>query len=150
MCWKTTATMCSPLNCVQLIKINLPINGFYFSFVHVSVNVSLLEPQEMKNEPSGRHKHSIIVARWIRCVFSSGGSSLDSIYFCTRVEGCTEHKYFHQTTVGDYSLLPATEELHAKECENEDEEEEEEDEGDDGLHGVHQRDDQVSQRRPIP
>lgn len=47
-------------------------------------------------------------------------------------------------------MLPATEELHAKECKDNDEEEEEKDEGDDGLHGVHQRDDQVSQRRPIP
>lgn len=47
-------------------------------------------------------------------------------------------------------MLPATEELHAKESKDNDEEEEEEDEGDDGLHGVHQRDDQVSQRRPIP
>lgn len=47
-------------------------------------------------------------------------------------------------------MLPATKELHAKECKDNDEEEEEEDEGDDGLHGVHQRDDQVSQRRPVP
>lgn len=47
-------------------------------------------------------------------------------------------------------MLPATKELHSKECKDNDEEEEEEDEGDDGLHGVHQRDDQVSQRRPVP
>lgn len=48
------------------------------------------------------------------------------------------------TSVGISGLLPATEELHAKESEDDDEEEEEEDEGDDGLHGIHQRDDQVS------
>lgn len=47
-------------------------------------------------------------------------------------------------------VLPATKELHAKESKDDNEEEEEEDEGDDGLHGVHQRDDQVSQRCPIP
>lgn len=47
-------------------------------------------------------------------------------------------------------MLPATEELHAKERKDNDEKEEEEDEGDDGFHGVHQRDDQVSQRCPVP
>lgn len=47
-------------------------------------------------------------------------------------------------------MLPATKELHAKESENNNEEEEKEDQGDDGLHGVHQRDDQVPQRRPVP
>lgn len=47
-------------------------------------------------------------------------------------------------------MLPATEELHAKQRKDYDEEEEEEDEGDDGLHGVHQRDNQVSQRCPVP
>lgn len=47
-------------------------------------------------------------------------------------------------------MSPATEELHAEECKDDDEEEKEENEGDDGLHGVHQRDDQVSQRRPVP
>lgn len=47
-------------------------------------------------------------------------------------------------------VLPATEELHAEECKDNDEEEKEENEGDDGFHGVHQRDDQVSQRRPVP
>ena len=41
------------------------------------------------------------------------------------------------------NVLPATEELHAKQCKHHDEEEEEEDEGDDGLHGVHQRHHQV-------
>lgn len=46
--------------------------------------------------------------------------------------------------------LPSTKKLHAKESKDDDEEEEEEDEGDDGLHGVHQRDNQVSQRCPIP
>lgn len=47
-------------------------------------------------------------------------------------------------------VLPATKELHAKQRKDDNEEEEEEDEGDDGLHGVHQGDDQVSQRCPIP
>lgn len=61
-----------------------------------------------------------------------------------------KHKYCPQGTVCDYLLLPATKELHAQECENNDEEEEEKNKRDDGLHGVHQRDDQVSQRRPIP
>ena len=50
----------------------------------------------------------------------------------------------------DFLLLPATEELHAQKRKHQDEEEEKENEGDDGLHGVHQRDHQVSQRRPIP
>ena len=58
--------------------------------------------------------------------------------------------FFTQGVKGDYLMLPAAKELHAKECKDNDEEEEEEDEGDDGLHGVHQRDDQVSQRRPVP
>lgn len=49
-----------------------------------------------------------------------------------------------------FYLLPATEELHAKQRKDNDEEEEKENEGNDGLHGVHQRDDQVSKRRPIP
>lgn len=47
-------------------------------------------------------------------------------------------------------MLPATKELHAEERKDDNEEEEEEDEGDDGLHGVHQGDNQISQRRPIP
>lgn len=47
-------------------------------------------------------------------------------------------------------VLPSTEELHAKEGKDKDEEKEKEYEGDDGLHGVHQRDDQVPQRRPVP
>lgn len=47
-------------------------------------------------------------------------------------------------------MLPATKELHAKQRKDDNEEEEEEDEGDDGLHGVHQGDDQVSQRCPVP
>lgn len=59
-------------------------------------------------------------------------------------------EYFPCRTEGHYWVLPATEELHAKERKDDDEEEEEEDEGDDGLHGVHQRHDQVSQRSPVP
>lgn len=46
--------------------------------------------------------------------------------------------------------LPATKKLHAKESEDNNEEKQKEDQGDDGLHGVHQRDNQVSQRRPVP
>lgn len=47
-------------------------------------------------------------------------------------------------------VLPSTEELHPKQGKDNDEEKEKEYEGDDGLHGVHQRDDQVPQRRPVP
>lgn len=50
----------------------------------------------------------------------------------------------------NFVSLPAAEELHAQECKYKDEEEEQKNEGDDGLHGVHQRDNQVSQRRPVP
>lgn len=48
----------------------------------------------------------------------------------------------------DYSL--SSEELHAQQSKDHDEEEEEEEQADDGLHGVEQRDDQVTQRCPIP
>ena len=44
----------------------------------------------------------------------------------------------------------ATEELHAEQREDEDEEEEQEQERDDGAHAAQQRDDEVSQRRPVP
>lgn len=46
--------------------------------------------------------------------------------------------------------VPATKELHAQECKNNDEEEEEKNKRYDGLHGVHQRDNQVPERRPVP
>lgn len=67
----------------------------------------------------------------------------------------TDHeKKFYRSTLNKSmnlcGVLPSTEELHAKEGKDKDEEKEKEYEGDDGLHGVHQRDDQVPQRRPVP
>lgn len=47
-------------------------------------------------------------------------------------------------------MLPATKKLHPKERKNNNEEKEKENQGDDGLHGVHQRDNQVPQRCPVP
>lgn len=46
--------------------------------------------------------------------------------------------------------LLAAEELHSQEGEDDDEQEKEKQQADDGLHGVEERDDQVSERCPVP
>lgn len=43
----------------------------------------------------------------------------------------------------------AAEQLHAEQCENQNEQEEQEQQWDDGSHGVQQRDHEISQRRPV-